>query len=200
MGRIDRREIYEKGKAGVMAGFIAGMVVFVAFAAFDSEFRPSLSPFAFQTMIGLAVGLNGLPATIFGVVAHMLTAMTIGAVFCICSTLHPMLYINKTWKGVLGGGVTGLEVYAIFFMPITLFIVMPAINSIYSNTNLPGLTDDDRSMLAVIKANLPLIMWGSMIIHIMYGIIMGIYSSILLSEKYKIKKGPNSSSKISNTT
>lgn len=187
MGRISRREICEKGKVGVMAGFVSGLVIFVAFTAIDSELRPPLSPWAFQTMIGLAVGLNGPTATLFGVLAHMLTAMTIGAVFCICSALHPLLHLNSTWKGALGGGVTGLEVYAIFFMPITLFIVLPAIDSI-SNTNHPALTDDDRSMLAALKTNMPLIMWGAMAIHVLYGTIMGIYSSVSLSEKYKIQK------------
>lgn len=183
---IDRSEIYEKSKAGAMAGFVSGIMILVAFVAVDSEL--TFSPFAFYTMIGLAVGLIGLPATLFGVVAHMLTAMTIGAVFCMCSTLHPMLYLNKAWKGALGGGVTGLEVYAIFFMPITLFVVLPAINSISHNANFTGLTDDDRSMLVALEKNLPLIMWGAMIFHVMYGTIMGIYSSMILSEKFKIQK------------
>ncbi len=183
---IDRSEIYEKSKAGAMAGFVSGIVILVAFVAVDSEL--TFSPFAFYTMMGLAVGLIGLPATLFGVVAHMLTAMTIGAVFCICSGLHPMFYLNKAWKGALGGGVTGLEVYAIFFMPITLFIVLPAINSISSNANFTGLTDNDRYMLTALQTNLPLIMWGSMVFHILYGTIMGIYSSMILSEKFKIQK------------
>ncbi len=183
---IDRSEIYEKSKAGAMAGFVSGIVILVAFVAVDSDL--TFSPFAFYTMIGLAVGLIGLPATLFGVVAHMLTAMTIGAVFCLCSTLHPMLYLDKAWKGALGGGVTGLEVYAIFFMPITLFVVLPAINSISSNTNFTGLTDNDRYMLTTLKANMSLIMWGAMIFHIMYGTIMGIYSSMILSEKFQIQK------------
>jgi hypothetical protein len=187
VGKISPREIYEKGKVGVMAGFVSGLVIFVAFTAIDSELKPPLSPWAFQTMIGLAVGLNGPSATLFGVLAHMLTAMTIGAVFCICSALHPLLHLNSAWKGALGGGVTGLEVYAIFFMPITLFIVLPAIDSI-SNTNPTALTDDDRSMLAALKTNMPLIMWGAMVIHILYGSIMGIYSSMSLSEKYMIQK------------
>ncbi len=196
MGRVSPREIYEKGKVGVMTGFIGGIMILVAFVAIDSELL--FSPWAFYTVIGLSVGLKGLSATLFGVVAHMLTAVTIGAVFCVCSALHPIFYLNRTWKGILGGGVTGLEVYAIFFMPITLFIVLPAINSIYSNTNLPGLTDDDRSMLTALKTNLPLVMWGAMGFHILYGTIMGIYSSILLSDKYKIQKGSNSSSTIPN--
>ncbi|MGI0102859.1 MAG: hypothetical protein ACREA7_09745, partial [Nitrosotalea sp.] len=116
MGRVSPREIYEKGKVGVMTGFIGGIMILVAFVAIDSELL--FSPWAFYTVIGLSVGLKGLSATLFGVVAHMLTAVTIGAVFCVCSTLHPIFYLNRTWKGILGGGVTGLEVYAIFFMPI----------------------------------------------------------------------------------
>ncbi|MGI0070339.1 MAG: hypothetical protein ACREAN_08820, partial [Nitrosopumilaceae archaeon] len=110
MGRISRNEIYEKGKVGVTAGFLGGIIILLVFVAFDRFIK--LDPWDLYTMIGIAVGLHGISATIFGVLAHMLTAMTIGAVFCICSTLHPILHLNTVWKGILGGGVTGLEVYA----------------------------------------------------------------------------------------
>ncbi len=36
MRRIDRKEIYEKANAGIMAGFVSGLVILVAFVAIDS--------------------------------------------------------------------------------------------------------------------------------------------------------------------
>src|SRR5574340_871560 len=97
---------------------------------------------------GLAGGLHGISATIFGVLLHILTAATIGVGFSICSSLHPLLHIRRFWKAVFAGGVTGLEVYAIFFMPITLYIMIPTIDAAASN---PAFTASELDAVAVLK-------------------------------------------------
>ncbi|MDE1827364.1 MAG: hypothetical protein KGH83_07235 [Thaumarchaeota archaeon] len=66
--------------------------------------------------------------------------------------------------------------------------ILPDRSSIASNANFTGISDDERSMLAAMKADLPLIMLGTMAFHILYGVIMYIYSSMFLSEKYKTQK------------
>ncbi|MDE1764819.1 MAG: hypothetical protein KGI27_00955 [Thaumarchaeota archaeon] len=78
---VTSQEIYAKALVGTEAGFIGGLLVLAPFAAI-SDIGFHLSPWAFHTMIGLALGLHGLQATLFGFIAHMLTAITIGAVFC----------------------------------------------------------------------------------------------------------------------
>ncbi|MDE1729025.1 MAG: hypothetical protein KGH81_07615, partial [Thaumarchaeota archaeon] len=67
-------------------------------------------------------------------------------------------------------------------------IILSDRSSITSNANFTGISDDERSMLAAMKADLPLIMLGAMAFHILYGVIMYIYSSMFLSEKYKTQK------------
>jgi hypothetical protein len=181
MRSITRQEIYGKAKVGTVAGLVGGFALFASFFGIDSQLRAE--PGTFYMLIGFAVGLHGMAATMFGLIAHMLTAATIGAVFCVCSLLHPMLNLRTIWKGIFAGGITGLEVYAIFFMPITLFLIMPTIDT--SNSTM---TSDELAVVAVIKSHITMIMWGSLILHILYGIIMGLFSAMIIREDYKIPK------------
>ncbi|MBI1828048.1 MAG: hypothetical protein HY222_04125 [Thaumarchaeota archaeon] len=181
MKSITCQEIYRKAKVGTVAGIIGGFAIIASFIAIDLQI--GTQPGTFYMMIGLAVGLHGTAATIFGFIAHMLTAATIGAVFCVCSLLHPMLNLRSVWKGIFAGGITGLEVYAIFFMPITLFLIMPTIDTLSNSTTNP-------EGLAVIKSHLTIIMWGALLLHILYGSTMGFFSGMKIREDYKIIKKP----------
>lgn len=177
---ISRHEMYGKAKAGSVAGIAGGVVLLASFFGIDSSLN--LPPGSFYMMIGLAVGLHGIPAILFGSIVHMITAATIGAVFCMCSILHPALYLRSIWKGVFAGGVTGLEVYAIFFMPITLYLMIPAIDTATSSIALSG---QEYTTVSVLKAHLGTIIWGALILHILYGVVMGFFSGMILHGDYK---------------
>lgn len=176
---ISRHEMYGKAKAGSVAGIAGGVVLLASFFGIDSSLN--LSPGSFYMMIGLAVGLHGIPAILFGSIAHMVTAAVIGAVFCMCSVLHPALYLRSTWKGVFAGGVTGLEVYAIFFMPITLYLMIPALYAATSS----AVSGQEYLAVSVLKAHLGTIIWGALILHVLYGAVMGFFSGTILHEGYK---------------
>jgi hypothetical protein len=55
----------------------------------------NLPPGRFCMMVELAVRLHGMPASVFGSIDHMLVAATIGIVFCMCSTMHQILYLRS---------------------------------------------------------------------------------------------------------
>ena len=98
MRPIQVREIYLPAKVGTVAGLIGGFVILVSFFVIDALIVAPAG--TFYMMVGLAVGLHDMPAIIFGFIAHMLTAATIGAVFCVCSTLHRVLNLTSIWKGI----------------------------------------------------------------------------------------------------
>jgi hypothetical protein len=175
---ISRREMYGKAKTGAVAGIAGGIVLLASFFGIDSTLN--LPPGSFYMMVGLAVGLHGIPAIIFGGMAHMLVAATIGAVFCMCSTMHPALYLRSVKKGVFAGGITGLEAYAIFFMPITLYVMIPIIDTASSVTSGP-----EYLAVSVLKTHLETIIWGALILHIIYGLVMGLFSGIILHKGYE---------------
>jgi hypothetical protein len=182
---MHQRGIYQKAKVGTITGLIGGFAIVLFFFTIDSSI--GAQPGSFYTMIGLAVGLHGISALIFGLVAHMLTAITIGVVFCVCSTLHPLLNLTSVWKGIFAGGVTGLEVYAIFFMPITLFVVLPTIRYIAVGSADTTVAINDLQLISTLKSNLNLIMWGALALHVLYGSIMGFFSSLVIREEYKLR-------------
>ncbi len=177
---VSRHEIYGKAKAGAVAGLAGGSALLASFFGIDSGL--GLPTGSFYMMVGLAVGLHGMPAIVFGGIAHMLAAATIGAAFCVCSTLHPALNLKTTWKGIFAGGVTGLEVYAIFFMPITLYVMIPTIGSAAGSGMV---TEQERLAVTIIKTHLDTIIWGALALHVIYGVVMGFFVSLIVHDDYK---------------
>jgi hypothetical protein len=169
--------MYGKAKAGAVAGIAGGVALLASFFGIDSSLN--LPTGSFYMMIGLAVGLHGIPAILFGSVVHFVTAATIGAVFCMCSALHPALYLRSIWKGIFAGGVTGLEVYAIFFMPITLYLMIPAL------TSSPAMSGQEYLAVSVLKAHLGTIIWGALVLHVLFGAVVGFFSGTILHDDYK---------------
>jgi hypothetical protein len=186
MKLVSCQEIYGKAKVGTVAGLVGGFALFASLFGIDSQL--GVAPGTFYMMLGIAVGLHDMPAIVFGFMAHMLTAATIGAVFCVCSTLHRVLHLTSVWKGIFAGGVTGLEVYAIFFMPITLFVMIPTVNATLIDGSQTIVTAQERFAAITLQENIDLIMWGALVLHVLYGAVMGLFSSMVLHEDYKITK------------
>lgn len=134
-------------------------------------------------MVGIPVGLSDISVTIFGLVGHMLTASLIGAVFCFCSGFHQRLNIKSLRKGAFAGGITAIAVYTIFFIPITLFVMTPALES--QTTDETGLVTtlaniDSKKLIE----NMNMILIGSLEMHIVYGIVMGTFCAMMLKKEY----------------
>lgn len=166
---------------GVVGGLVGGFAIFLIIFGIDSQL--AVTPGTFYKMVGIPVGLSDIYATIFGLVGHMLTAALIGAVFCFCSGLHKKLDIKSLRRGAFAGGVTGIAVYVIFFIPITLFVMNPALES--QTTNAAGLVTtlvniDSKKLLE----NKNLILIGSLEMHIVYGIIMGTFCVMMLKKEF----------------
>lgn len=180
--KITLQEVITKAKVGAVAGLVGGFALFVSFFAIDSQL--STQPGTFYMMIGLAVGLHGTTAVLFGFISHMLTAVAIGVVFCVVSAFHPRLNLTSTWKGTLAGGITGLQVYVTFFLPISLFIIFPTINSIAAN---PSSTIPEQEIISLLKSHITMIMYGALVLHLLYGSITGLFCGMVLREEYRKK-------------
>lgn len=176
-------EIYRMAKTGCIAGLVGGFALFSSFFWIDNDIGV---PFGtFYKIVGMLVGLDGLPAIVFGFFAHMLTAALIGAIFCICSTLHRLLQISGVPKGIIGGAVTGIQVYAIFFMPITLYLMMPMISDQASGISF--VSSEQMEIAKTLMTTSDDILWGSLILHVLYGSVMGLFCSFMLYEDYSMK-------------
>lgn len=177
-------EIYTMAKTGCIAGLVGGFALFSSFFWIDSEVGV---PFGtFYKVVGMLVGLDEMPAVVFGFFAHMLTAALIGAIFCICSTLHRYLHISSVPKGIIGGAVTGIQVYAIFFMPITLYMMLPMISD--QAAGLSFMSAEEAQIAKTLMDTSGTILWGSLVLHVLYGAVMGLFCSIMLYEDYSMKE------------
>ena len=97
-------EIYRMAKTGCIAGLVGGFALFSSFFWIDNDIGV---PFGtFYKIVGMLVGLDGLPAIMFGFFAHMLTAALIGAIFCLWFTFTRFISILCLSKGIIGGSVT----------------------------------------------------------------------------------------------
>lgn len=181
---VSHAEIYRKAKTGCIAGLVGGFALFSSFFWIDSELAV---PFGtFYKVVGMVMGLEGLAAIALGFFVHMITAAVIGVIFCICSTLHKYLHISSIPKGIVGGAVTGMEVYAIFFMPITLYMMFPMISE--QAVGLVPVSAEEMQIASVLVQTYDKILWGALVLHVLYGAVMGLFSSMLLYEEYQLKE------------
>ena len=180
------QKVSNKIKVGTIAGLAGGFVIVISFFAIDSLLVVPAG--TFYMMAGISIGLHDTNAVIFGFVLHMVTAIIIGVSFCICSTLHPILHLKNVWKGIFAGSITGIVVYAIFFMPITLYLIIPTIDSLMGDVGQTLLTGQEHIVVSVLKAKLHTIMWGALVLHVFFGSTMGLFSTIMLRRVQDSKK------------
>jgi len=145
---IKASEVLGKAKGGVFAGLVGGIALFSSFIGIDAQLEVEFG--TFYKMIGISIGLDGVDAIVIGFFAHILTATLIGSVFYAISSLHRTLNIVTVPKGILAGGVTGLVVFALFFMPIHMLIMVPIIESEISQTISSDL-DPDISLITFFR-------------------------------------------------
>ena len=174
-------EVLGKAKVGVFAGLVGGFALFSSFIGIDSHLGVEFG--TFYKMIGFSIGLDGIDAIAFGFVAHMLTAALIGSVFYAISSLHRSLNIVTIPKGILAGGVTGLIVFVLFFIPIHMLIMVPIIESDI-NPTISSDTYTDIQILSELLASTDGIFWSAMLLHVLFGVVMGFFCGLMANEEY----------------
>lgn len=164
-------------KVGTAGGLVGGFSIFLII--FMIDFGLGLQAGSFYKVVGLPVGLGGLPATIFGMISHMLTASLIGAVYFYFSGVHPKLEITSWKKGTISGTVTAVAVYGIFFLPMTMFLIEPSIQLASTDTEsmITTLTNVEASQLLNM---MDIIVIGALEMHIVFGLIMGIFCGVMM--------------------
>lgn len=175
-------------KIGLLSGLVGGFALFSSFFWIDMDL--GVAPGTFYKMVGIVVGLHEIPAIVFGFFTHMITAAVIGMVFCVVSLSHKYLKIDSTSKGIVAGIITGIEVYALIFLPISTYVMIPIAQD-YTMGLRGVVISDDTDAITKLLQNPEKMLWGSLILHMLYGGIMGLSSSIMLYEKYSTKPKNN---------
>ncbi|MFN2435153.1 MAG: NAD(P)/FAD-dependent oxidoreductase [Nitrososphaeraceae archaeon] len=125
---------------------------------------------------GHIVGVYSPASVIIGIGIHILTAISIGIVIGIFLYKSNILNISKISNGLLYGTISGFAVFVIFFIPVQQFILGPEIARTLTEMD-PAVSEISAS--GEIANNLVSIMIGSVIMHQVFGITLGLVSSSL---------------------
>ena len=171
--RIDfslKREIFF-----VVIGAIMGAITMIA-PKTVFEVAMGLPYYLSWIAFGHILGVYSSASVTAGIGIHMLTAVSIGIVIGVFLYKGNILNISKISNGLLYGIITGFAVFVIFFIPVQQFILAPEIIRTIAEID-PAMTVKLAS--DEIEKNFVFIMIGSIIMHLVFGLTLGFFSSIL---------------------
>jgi hypothetical protein len=173
--RIDfslKREVFF-----VVVGAILGAVTF------------GISESIFQILLGLpyyivwitfghVVGIvSPISASIVaGIFIHTITSISIGIVIGIFLYKTGILNISKISNGVVYGLFAGSVVFVVFFLPVQYFVLSQQITNTMVEID-PSMTEIDARQ--ELENNFTIIILGSIIMHLIFGVTVGFFSSVL---------------------
>lgn len=145
---------------------------------------------------GHVVGVYSSNAAYAGIAIHTITAISIGIVIGVFLYKTGILNISKLSNGLIYGLFAGTVVLIVFFIPVYMLILQPEINRIL-NTSMPE--DYDEYATTSSHYNFPLVIVSYIIMHLVFGIAVGVTSSTLsirFGSRYRCKKCDISFSRI----
>jgi NADH:ubiquinone reductase (H+-translocating) len=181
----------------VVIGAIAGAVAMVIPKTLF-EVQMGLPYYLTWIVFGHIAGVYSSVSTsiIAGAMLHIITAISIGVVTGILLYRSDILNISKPSNGVIYGLITGIVVFAVFFIPVNQFVLSPEIIDILPEVQ-PSTTEAEAA--DTIRENQSSIMIGSIVMHLVFGVTLGIISSLLeikFGAKYRCPKCEISFSRI----
>src|SRR5215216_7055591 len=173
--RIDfslKREVFF-----VVIGAIAGAITFVIpKTIFETEM--GLPYYLSWIVFGHVIGVYSSQIVIAaGIAIHMTTAISIGIVVGIFLYKTGILIISKFSNGILYGLLAGTAVFVIFYIPVQQLVLTPETARTMVEIESPDMTVNEAAK--EISDNFLAVMVGSVITHLVFGVTVGIISSLL---------------------
>jgi NADH:ubiquinone reductase (H+-translocating) len=169
--RVDfslRREVFF-----VVVGAIVGSLVMIIPKTI-LEVGMGLPYYLTWVAFGHIVGIYSPISVIVGITLHILTAISIGIILGIFLYKSGILNISKISNGLIFGLLAGSALFTIFFIPLQQFILAPEI--IHTMSNMMFMSQQEARHLSSNYLN---ILVGSAIMHLVFGVTLGIISSFL---------------------
>jgi NADH dehydrogenase FAD-containing subunit len=173
--RIDfsfKREVFF-----VVVGAIVGAITFIIPKTIF-ETQMGLPYYLSWIVFGHIVGVYSSQSIIAGVAIHMLTAISIGIVVGIFLYKTGILNISKLSNGILYGLLAGTAVFVMFYIPVQQLVLTPeTARTLVEMESSPHMTVNEAAK--EISDNFLAILVGSVITHLVFGVTVGIISSLL---------------------
>ena len=177
-------------KYGAFAGFVATWSISSVIVL--TELLLGLNVGAFYSIMGISLGISDVTtATSIAFGLHLIIGTLIGAVFGAIGIRWKkirMLMLNPYKSSLVGMGA-GIILWLVLFLPITLFLVQPAINSI---TTILAIGLQQAVFSEDVNLTIRNISLVAISFHLVWGAVFGIIvSSLLRIRLFKIKQHYN---------
>jgi hypothetical protein len=177
-------------KYGAFAGFVATWSISSVIVL--TELLLGLNVGAFYSIMGISLGISDVTtATSIAFGLHLIIGTLIGAVFGAIGIRWKkirMLMLNPYKSSLVGMGA-GIILWLVLFLPITLFLVQPAINSI---TTILAIGSQQAVFSEDVTLTIRNISLVAISFHLVWGAVFGIIvSSLLRIRLFKIKQHYN---------
>ena len=169
-------------KAGIGAGLVAGFALFSSFFAIDQML--DIPTGTFYKTIGVTMGVDEFSGIALGFMAHMGVAALIGAMYLLASNIWRFFRLVTVPKAIMTGVLTGLIVFTLAFLPIHMFVMTPIMEVELIITDISDFDLDEQEALATFLFNSDRIYYNSLILHVIFGAIMGLMGGFILHEDY----------------
>jgi hypothetical protein len=172
-------------KYGAFAGFVATWSISSVIVV--TELLLGLNIGAFYSIMGISLGITDITtATSIAFGLHLLIGTIIGALFGAIGIRWKKVRMLNPYKSSLVGMGAGIILWLILFLPITLFLVQPAINSI---TTIMAVGSQQAVFSEDVNQSIRNITFIAISFHLIWGAIFGIIvSSLLRIRLFKIKQ------------
>jgi hypothetical protein len=172
-------------KYGAFAGFIATWSISSVIAV--TELLLGLNVGTFYSIMGISLGVNNITAatsTAFGL--HLLVGTIIGVVLGVIGIRWKKVRMLNPYKSAFVGMGAGIVIWLILFLPVTTFLVQPAINSI---TTMLAVESQKITVSEDVNTSISNITLTAIAFHLVWGAIFGfIISSLLRIRVFRIKE------------
>lgn len=178
----------------VVIGAMLGAVAMLIPTAF--EVGMGLPYYVTWVAFGHVIGVHSSNAAFAGIAIHTITAISIGIIIGVFLYKTGTLNISKLSNGLLYGLFARTVVLIIFFIPVYMLILLPEINRILY-TIMPETYDEYGTTSS--HYSFPLVIVSYIIMHLVFGIIVGLTSSALsikFGSRYRCTKCDISFSRI----
>ncbi len=166
-------------KYGLAGGFVAVIVMTIFLLAMDVMM--GFPADAFFTMIGLAMGAPMNQASALGGTIHIIMGTIFGAITGVVANNIPYFrtrFIGKgTGRAATLGLLSGTALFVIAFAPLLTILMPPAMMTLLKAMN-PAKSSSDIAALA--QSLLPLFLVGGLVLHWLYGGVLGTLRGRLL--------------------
>ncbi len=162
-----------------LAGFIASWGISGLLVSIDVISQTP--PGSFFGIIGVSLGFYD-PATapLIGFALHLLTGTIAGNIFGQVSIFWRRISPYNAKHGLLTGIIVGVILWALLFVPVATFAIQPMIDS-FKNSITPN--QYVYSIVGNFEGLYPIIIMGSLVFHINYGVLLGYISGRMMELK-----------------